>query len=205
MNKAKKSPKRSVLYTGSEADDAPFVGVPGAKADGTPKTVLDMTMYDDVDTLMDQTLLHFSKGLDAEGIERAIHDEYEVVKGDLRAFIGHCIALYTQDGTTPEDVRAVLESSPFRFWLRVMVPIYARPVLTGIIAGGSGTLLLGKGAEQVLPPFLWAIRYALLVLLLFGAHFTLRCIEQRYGSSSFMLITSAIAGALAAFLLLKGL
>lgn len=202
---AQKTRRRSVLYQGTEADDAVYTGTPGTKADGTPKTVLDMTMHDDVETLMDHVLFHFSRIPDAEGIEGAIREEFEVIKGDLPAFIAANIKLFQQTGLTPAKVRSALDAGPFRFWYFLLSRRYGRPLLVGLLTGALGTLLFTQWAQESMPPLLWAARYALLALLVIGAISTLRRLHQRYGIPYLLLTISAVAGALVGLMLFKGL
>ena len=197
--------KRSPLYQGPEVADIQDI-VPSSKADGTPKTVLSFAFYDDVETLMNCTLLHFSEDLDTAGIERAIRAEFDVFHGDLSAFIVQNIRMYEQEGTTPAQIRRELHSK--HFWIFPFVfriKEFLRTALVGFIASGLGTLLLSQFVHQHMPPVLWTLRYVLLVLIIVGAQITLRQLRSRYRTPYLLLATYSIGATVGAVLLLKGL
>jgi hypothetical protein len=197
--------KRSPLYQGPEVADIQDI-VPSSKADGTPKKVLSFAFYDDVDTIMDQTLLYFSEDLDPAGIERAIRAEFDVYHGNLSAFIVQNVRMYEQEGTTPAQIRRELHSK--HFWIYpflIRAKEFLRTALVGFIAGGLGTLLLSQFAHQRMPPVLWSLRYVLLVLIIAGAHITLRQLRSRYRTPYLLLATYSIGAAVGTVLLLKGL
>ena len=86
----------------------------------------------------------------------------------------------------------------------VLVFRIGRPLLVGLITGALGTLLFTGLVQERMPPLHWAARYALLALLTMAAHITLRRLHEQHSTSYVVLITSAIAGALVGFMLLKG-
>ena len=167
------------------------------------KPMLDMAKYDDREILMDQTLLHFSQELDARGIEHAIREEFEVFNGDLPDFIQQNLRMYAQQGATPAEIRAELEMDPRIFVLRFRLNEFLRTGLVGFIGGGIGTLLFSRFAQANMPPAIWSLRYALLVLVALGAHLTLRQLHRRYETSYVLLASYTIAAAVGAVLLLK--
>ncbi len=176
---------------------------PGIKADGTPKTVLNMAFYDDVETLMDQIMLHYSADLDAAGIERAIREEFEVRNGDLRPLIKENIVFCEQRGITPASIRQSLNAK--HFWLHMLwewLKQLWRPCLVGAIAGALGTLLFSHFVYERIPPALGSLRYLLLVLVIMGAYFTVRRIHRTYHTSYSRLAIASIGGAVGALLLL---
>ncbi|MEO8588536.1 MAG: hypothetical protein ABI432_04140 [Flavobacteriales bacterium] len=200
-----RSRRRSPLYTGPDVEDNPAI-TPGTKADGTPKTLLNMAMYDDVDTIMDHIAFHFSQDLDAPGIEQAIRDEFEVINGDLGTLIRQNLWFCEQRGITPASMRRALGSK--QFWLYMLAERLKQLLpggLVGAVAGSLGALLFSHFGQQHMPPLLWSLRYFLLACMIMGAHITLRRIRRRYYTSYAVLAISSIGAAVAAVVLCQGL
>lgn len=197
--------RRSPLYNGPEALETADSITPGTKADGTPKTVLDLAMYDDVEILMDAITIHYSEDLDPAGVERMIREEYETINGDLGKLIQQNFELFEKRGVTPASIRKMLQ--PKHFLLRLVWSGMKKVLLAasvGFVAGGLGALLFSRLLQERMP-LLWSVRYALLVLVALGAHLVLRRLNNRYYVHWITLTIGILGGALGAVFLFRGL
>jgi hypothetical protein len=160
-----------------------------------------MTNYDDVETILDLFTLYYSQDLDAEGIEHAIREEYEVINGDLLAYIQNAVGFSKENDITPASLRAELALSPWQLAVKAWAYGYLPQGVVGLLAGSASAFLFSRHVQDLLPPALWSLRYVLLVLGALGVHLALRHIQRRYLISTARLAKGFISVAVGAFAL----